>query len=43
MRDKINKSLEGKALPAALFTVFLDAIGVAILIPIFAERHLTRA
>ncbi len=36
MRDKINKSLEGKALPAALFTVFLDAIGVAILIPIFA-------
>lgn len=36
MRDKIKKSLEGKALPAALFTVFLDAIGVAILIPVFA-------
>ncbi len=36
MRNKINKSLEGKALPAALFTVFLDAIGVAILVPIFA-------
>jgi DHA1 family tetracycline resistance protein-like MFS transporter len=28
-------SLEVRALPAALFTVFLDAIGVAILIPVF--------
>lgn len=36
MKERINKSLEGKALPAALFTVFLDAIGVAILIPVFA-------
>lgn len=36
MQEKIKKSLESKALPAALFTVFLDAVGVAILIPIFA-------
>ncbi len=33
---KSSKSLESRALPAALFTVFLDAIGVAILIPVFA-------
>lgn len=32
--SKKVKSLESKALPAALFTVFLDAIGVAILIPV---------
>ncbi len=34
--DAIREKLEKKALPAALFTVFLDAIGVAILIPIYA-------
>ena len=34
--DAIRAQLEKKALPAALFTVFLDAIGVAILIPIYA-------
>jgi DHA1 family tetracycline resistance protein-like MFS transporter len=33
---KSSKSLESRALPAALFTVFLDAVGVAILIPVFA-------
>jgi DHA1 family tetracycline resistance protein-like MFS transporter len=34
--DTIRAKLEKKALPAALFTVFLDAIGVAILIPVYA-------
>ena len=34
--DQIRAKLESKALPAALFTVFLDAIGVAILIPVYA-------
>jgi DHA1 family tetracycline resistance protein-like MFS transporter len=33
---KSSKSLESRALPAALFTVFLDAVGIAILIPVFA-------
>lgn len=33
--SKINESLVKRALPAALFTVFLDAIGVAILIPLY--------
>ena len=32
----IRAKLEKRALPAALFTVFLDAIGVAILIPVYA-------
>lgn len=35
-QTKDEKSLAKRALPAALFTVFLDAIGVAILIPVFA-------
>jgi DHA1 family tetracycline resistance protein-like MFS transporter len=34
--DKIRAKLESKALPSALLTVFLDAIGVAILIPVYA-------
>ena len=33
--DKIKSKIQGKALPAALLTVFVDAIGVAILIPIY--------
>lgn len=34
--EKLKAKLEGRALTAALFTVFLDAIGVAILIPVYA-------
>ncbi|HMT55323.1 MAG TPA: MFS transporter [Candidatus Saccharibacteria bacterium] len=33
--EQTEKSKSSRALPAALFTVFLDAIGVAILIPVF--------
>ncbi len=33
--EKFKSKLSGKALPAALLTVFVDAIGVAILIPIY--------
>lgn len=36
MNSDKTATLSSKALPAALFTVFLDAIGVAILIPVFA-------
>ncbi|MCA9324084.1 MFS transporter [Candidatus Saccharibacteria bacterium] len=32
---KVADKLVGRALPAALFTVFLDAVGVAILIPLY--------
>lgn len=32
---KSSSKLAGRALPAALFTVFLDAIGVSILIPLY--------
>ncbi len=34
--SKQTKNVESRALPAALLTVFLDAIGVAILIPLYA-------
>lgn len=33
--ERISEKLAARALPAALFTVFLDAIGVAILIPLY--------
>lgn len=36
LMKKLTENLTKKALPAALFTVFLDAIGVAILIPLYA-------
>jgi len=36
MVEKMKSKIENKALTAALFTVFLDAIGVAILIPVYA-------
>ncbi len=35
MVDAIRQKLETKALPAALLTVFLDAVGVAILVPVY--------
>jgi DHA1 family tetracycline resistance protein-like MFS transporter len=33
--NKLSSTLNSKALPAALFTVFIDAVGVGILIPIY--------
>ena len=36
MVEKVKNKFENRALTAALFTVFLDAIGVAILIPVYA-------
>ena len=33
--ERISEKLAARALPSALFTVFLDAIGVAILIPLY--------
>lgn len=35
MVEKVKEHITGRALPAALLTVFVDAIGVAILIPIY--------
>src|SRR5438128_2236215 len=32
--DKVRAKLEGKALPLVLFTIFIDVLGIGILIPV---------
>ncbi len=37
MKKKINSKLKGKALPIVLMTIFLDVLGVGILVPIIPQ------
>lgn len=37
MKQKLNEKLQGKALPIVLMTIFLDVLGVGILIPIIPQ------
>lgn len=35
--DKFKQKMEGKALPTVIFTIFLDVLGVGVLIPIIPQ------
>lgn len=39
--DRLKQKLEGKALPIVLFTIFLDVLGVGILIPVLPQLIFT--
>lgn len=39
--DRVKQKIEGKALPIVLFTVFLDVLGVGILIPVLPQLIFT--